>query len=57
MTAEQPATILARMVSAGMTEQRARHHLAAGTVHVAGRVVTDPDERVPHPEAWVIGPG
>lgn len=53
----EPATILDRMTAAGIDEDRARAHLAAGTVRVAGHVVTDPEQACPTPTAWVIGPG
>jgi hypothetical protein len=43
---EIPApTILERMISAKMSEERARKHLADGSVRVDGGIVTDPDHR------------
>ena len=56
MTDPAPPTILQPMIASGVSEDRARHHLAAGTVRVGGEEVTDPDTPAPHGAPWVIGP-
>jgi len=38
-------TILERMMSVGMSEERARKLLAEGSIRVDGETVTDPDHR------------
>jgi hypothetical protein len=43
MERTHPRTVLGRMITAGISEDRARSFIAAGHVHSGGQVVTDPD--------------
>jgi hypothetical protein len=40
-------TILDRLISAGISEERARDHLAVGRIRLDGEVVTDPATPAP----------
>jgi hypothetical protein len=42
-------TVLDRLLAAGISEDRALAHLAAGTVRVDGETVTDPTSPAPPP--------
>ncbi len=58
-TAVATRTVLDRLLRSGITEERARHHLALGRVRVDGEVVTDPaqDADLPaHVEIRIMGP-
>ena len=50
----EPATVLDRMLAAGLNEQRAREHLDARRVRVAGVEVDDPDYPAPRPTPWML---
>lgn len=50
----RPGTVLARLLDAYMFEARARAHLRAGLVFVAGEPVTDPDAPAPWPVPVVL---
>ena len=41
-TATATATVLDRLVQSGITEDRARQHIASGSVRIDDVVVTDP---------------
>jgi hypothetical protein len=49
-------TLLERMVASGISEDRARAWIAAGSVKVAGRHTTDPATPVPDGTRWLIHP-
>lgn len=49
-------TLLVRMTSAGISDERACGHIARGVVRVAGEPVTDPELALPWPTRWVVGP-
>lgn len=50
----RPGTVLARLLDACMSEARARAHLRAGLVFVAGEPVTDPHAPAPWPVSVVL---
>ena len=47
-------TVLDRLTAAGLTDDRARAHLAAGLVRVDGEVAEGPDHSAPPPSRVVI---
>ncbi|MBN9100970.1 MULTISPECIES: hypothetical protein [unclassified Pseudonocardia] len=57
-TATATATVLDRLIQSGITEERARHHLASGWVRIDDTVVTDPSRPADppaHVEIRIIG--
>lgn len=50
---ERTPTVLERLTRAGVTEEAARAHMAAGRIKVGGVLVTDPDQ----PDDSEAGPG
>lgn len=48
-------TVWDRMMAMGLSEDRARQHLADGRVLVDGEVVTDPDQPASAPARIVFG--
>jgi hypothetical protein len=58
-TAVAQRTVLDRLLSSGITQDRALSHLADGWVRVDGAVVTDPDQPAEPPaqvEIRILGP-
>jgi hypothetical protein len=53
MTEPSP-TVLDRLLAAGIADDRARAHLAAGLVRVDGEVADGPDHPAPPPSRLVI---
>jgi hypothetical protein len=53
MTEPSP-TVLDRLLAAGIADDRARAHLAAGLVRVEGEVADGPDHPAPPPSRVVI---
>jgi hypothetical protein len=47
-------TVLERLTAAGLADDRARAHLAAGLVRVDGEVADGPDHPAPPPSRVVI---
>jgi hypothetical protein len=52
--ADPAPTVLDRLVSAGLSAERAQAHLAAGLVRVDGQVVDGPGHPAPPPSRVVI---
>jgi hypothetical protein len=52
--ADSAPTVLDRLVSAGLSEDRAHVHLAAGLVRVDGQVADGPGHPAPPPSRVVI---
>ena len=52
--ADSSPTVLDRLVAAGIADDRARAHLAAGLVRVDGEVADGPDHPAPPPSRVVI---
>ena len=58
MSTTATATVLDRLTRSGITEERARHHLASGWVRIDDSVVTDPARPADppaHVEIRIIG--
>ncbi len=51
---EDTRTVLDRLTAAGIADERARAHLAAGLVRVDGEVADGPDHPAPAPSRVVI---
>ena len=52
--ADPSPTVLDRLVGSGISDDRARAHLAAGLVRVDGQVADGPDHPAPPPSRVVI---
>jgi hypothetical protein len=56
MGVDEARTVMGRLIAAGIAQDRARRHLAAGSVRVDGQVVTDPAAAAPVPSRVVLLP-